>query len=100
MIDVKLSEVTIDTVKEYLRIDTDEEDELLNLIMLSANSLIKNRLLLNEEENLDDYEELSIALLILCSEMYDNRQYSIDKTNIVINPAVEMIFKNCLRHTL
>ena len=72
---MKISEVTIQNVKEYAHIYHDEDDFLLETIISASKSYIKNYTGLSDEA-LDEKEDLSIALLVLCNEMYDKRSYT------------------------
>jgi len=73
---MKVSEVNIDVLKNYIRIDTDEDDELLNQILSSVKKYIQHYTGLTLEE-IDQKEDMTIALFSLCAEMYDNRQYTV-----------------------
>nr|DAW46100.1 MAG TPA: head tail connector [Caudoviricetes sp.] len=33
-------------------------------------------------ENADQYESLAIAAMVLCADMYDNRDMTVDKANV------------------
>jgi len=73
---MKISEVNINVLKNYIRIDTDEDDELLNQILSSVKEYIQHYTGLTLEE-INQKEDMTIALFSLCAEMYDNRQYTI-----------------------
>lgn len=97
---MKVSEVTLATLKNYIRVDHDEDDVLLGAILVGAKAFIKgytglplvDDLATEEiEHNIDQHEDISIALLVLCSEMYDNRSYSVD--NHEVNPVVRTILQ-------
>ncbi|WP_321994824.1 head-tail connector protein [Clostridium butyricum] len=86
---MKYSEITISEVQAYLRLDDSEEEEkTLNIILAASKSFVKNYTGL-DDENLDKYEDLSIAILIICAELYDNRQFTVDKNTV--NPTIKMI---------
>lgn len=67
---MKWSEVTIKDVAEYLR--EDEEAELLTPILAAARSYILSYTGLKADEA-EEYEDLSLALLAVCADMYDKR---------------------------
>ncbi|MCI8285243.1 MAG: phage gp6-like head-tail connector protein [Firmicutes bacterium] len=67
---MKWSEVNIKDVAEYLR--EDEETELLTPILAAARSYILGYTGLTAEEA-EKYEDLSLALLAVCADMYDKR---------------------------
>lgn len=85
---MKYGEITIDTVKEYLRIDDNSEDNILKVILMSSKLMIKGYTGLSMDQ-LDQHEDLAIVVLVLCAELYDNRQFTADKSNI--SPAVKII---------
>ena len=94
---MKISEVTIDDLKEYANVDHDYDNNIFRNILLSSKSYIKSYTGLNEEQ-IDSKEELTIALMILCNEMYENRIYTVenDKVNKIVNSILDMHSINLL----
>lgn len=94
---MKISEVTIDDLKEYANVDHDYDNKIFNNILLSSKAYIKSYTGLNEEQ-IDSKEELTIALMILCNEMYENRIYTVenDKVNKIVNSILDMHSINLL----
>lgn len=89
---MKLSEVTIQTVSEYLKIDS--TDTMIPIILPAAKSYVLKYTGIAETDA-DNYEDLTIALLVLCSDMYDNRQMAVSGSNV--NRAVQSILDmHCL----
>lgn len=88
---MKLSEVTLETTKLILRIDTDDDDKMLSQIMDSAKGYILSFTGLTESE-IDNYPEAVHAFNCLCSDMYNNvvMQVTSDK----VNPTVNQILKS------
>ena len=90
---MKISEVTIQDLMEYAR-ETDESGETLKsfaLILASAKSYIKSYTGLSADQ-LDEKEDLTIALFVLATEMYENRVYT--ETGVKqssVNKVVESI---------
>lgn len=78
---MKLSEVTDAVVREYLRLPESGEDTALSVIMEAARNYILGYTGLSAEDA-DQYEDLTIAFLVLCSDMYDNRQMQVDGGNV------------------
>lgn len=76
---MKVSEITLEHVKNYLRVDTDEDDILLTALMDASKNYIKSYLGTDE---LDKYDDITIAYLCLIADMYDVREW---KTNIANN---------------
>ncbi len=88
-----ISEITLDVIKNYLRLDeTDEADNALleNLKTVAINYICDYTAIL--EENLDNYESFYIVVLILIQDMYDNRTLYVDKNNLnkVVGSILDM----------
>lgn len=77
---MKISEVTVFDVAEFARIDDPNEIELKELeeMMPSAVHYIKSYTGLTDDE-LDMYEDLTIAYKILIVDMFDNRNLQMEK---------------------
>ena len=86
---MKISEITVNNVVEYLRLEDGEynEAEIENLLNV-AKQFVKSYTGLTEEE-IDKHEDFYIVVMILCQDMYDNRSYYVDKNNL--NKVVETI---------
>lgn len=84
---MKINDVTVNDLKDYLNIMHDEDDTLIRSILYGTRAYIKNYTGLSTE-NMDKYDELSITLFVIASEMYDNRLMTVDKISKV-NPLVE-----------
>ena len=86
-----VSQVTVQTLKEYLRIDTNEENALLEAILAAGRQYIRSQTGLIDDE-CETKEDLSVALMVLCSEMYDNRSYTTNANRTAnTNKVVESI---------
>lgn len=84
---MKLSTIQANRVREYMRLEDD--DSLIELVIMpAAKSFIKSYTGLSDEA-MDEVESLTIAFLVLCDEMYDNRTYTVDKDTL--NPTVKTI---------
>jgi len=86
---MKISEITVNNVVEYLRLEDGEynEAEIENLLNV-AKQFVKSYTGLTDEE-IDQHEDFYIVIMILCQDMYDNRSYYVDKSNL--NKVVETI---------
>lgn len=79
---MKVSQITTIELVKYLRIDdVDEEYDLLNSLLSAAKAYVRDETGLTDEE-IDLHEDLSIAVMVIVSDLYDNRQTYVDKTNI------------------
>lgn len=85
---MKVSTITIKDIADYIRLtEVSKEDEsLLQNLLNIAKAFIKEN---TGVQNLDDYDDFSIVVFILCQDMYDNRTLYVDKTNL--NKVVETI---------
>lgn len=94
---MKISEVTINELKEYANVEHDLDDKLFNMILSAAKSYIKSYTGLTLEQ-IDDKEDLTIALMTLTNEMYDNRVFIIQdiKLNTFISSILDMYSVNLL----
>lgn len=85
-----VSQITASDVAEYLRITDATTDDMntLNTILNVAKVYVGEYTgrKLNE---LDDYKDIIIAVLILCQDMWDNRTLYVDNSNV--NKVVESI---------
>ena len=70
----KVSDITAESVAEYLRLDevTDSEINTLAMLISIATSYIKSYTGL-DDAGVDKYPEFVIVVLILCQDMWDNR---------------------------
>ena len=82
------NQVSVNDVKEYLRIYDDEDDAVIDTMLIAAKSFIVGYTGLSENE-IDEYEDLTAALLVLVAELYDNRLYTVD--NDKLNPIAKSI---------
>lgn len=94
---MKISEVTIEDLKEYAVVSHNLDDKLFSNILLASKAYIRSYTGLNDTA-LDEKEDLTIALMILCNELYDNRAYTVenDKSNKVVNSILDMHSINLL----
>ena len=86
----KVSDITIEDIRNYLRIaeGSAEDEQLISASLRVAKDYIKNYTGLSDE-GMDSHPDLITVVFVLCSDMYDNRAYYVDKTNM--NVLVESI---------
>lgn len=88
---MKLSEIDVPFVKEYLRQDGDEDNKLIGAILEGAKDYIV-KYTGQSLEQLEESEDLTIAVLVLCAEFYDNRTISVnDRLNLRVNIMLESL---------
>ena len=88
---MKLSELDVSFAKEYLRQDGEEDDKLIGAILEGAKDYIV-KYTGQSLEQLEESEDLVIAVLVLCTEFYDNRTISVnDRLNLRVNMMLESL---------
>ncbi|KQL54514.1 hypothetical protein AN964_14080 [Heyndrickxia shackletonii] len=94
---MKISDVTIDDLKEYAHVYHNEDDKLFTSILAAGKSYIKGYTGLSIEK-MDELEDITIVLFVLSNEMYDNRTFSVqdDKVNFVVKSILDMHSINLL----
>lgn len=85
---MKPNQITANDIANYLRLTEVDvaERELLEKLLVIAKTFIREN---TGVKDLDEYDDLSIAIFILCQDMYDNRTLYVDKGNM--NKVVEII---------
>ena len=87
----KVSEITAQSVAEYLRIaelTTADEDYITTLIGVAKDYILKYTGI-EDAEALDAYQDMIIVVYVLCQDMYDNRAMYVDNSNV--NKVVDNI---------
>lgn len=87
---VKVSDITITDVINYLRLEEVSEADraFLETALSSAKSFVYNYTGLSSEQA-DLYSEFVIAIYVLCQDMFDNRTLYVSSSNV--NKVVEAI---------
>lgn len=86
---MKLSELDLSLVKGYLRQDGDEDDRLIIAIIEASKSYICNYTGQSIEQ-LEEHEDVTVAVLVLIAEFYDNRTINVnDRLNLRMNTMLE-----------
>lgn len=78
----KVSEITVDDLKSYLRISDDlseDDKKYLSTILNVSKDYIKNN---TGMDDIDKYSDLVIVVFVLCQDMYDTRALYVDKNNV------------------
>ena len=77
----KVSEITVSSLADYLRLtelSQDEENTLNNMLNIAIN-FIKNY---TGQTDLDQFNDLVAVVFVLVQDMYDNRALYVDKSSI------------------
>ena len=83
-----VSDLTVAMVKNYLRVDTNIDDFLLSVILPAAKRFCAQYTGLTVED-LNKYEDMPLAVLAVCADMYEVRQVTLNGTQI--NPTTAQI---------
>lgn len=89
---MKVSEIDVEYLVDYLKLD-DPDDEDLKFVQTcldAAKSYIRGQTGLDDEK-IDTHEDMTIAVMVLVQDMYDNRRYYVDNKNV--NLVVDSIIK-------
>ena len=101
----KVSEITIQDVAEYIRVDSYDENEIETYLNIAKNYISNYTGIpeASEEEDgvaetLDSFADLVIVVYILCQDMYDNRSMYVNSGNInrVVQTILDMHTRNFL----
>lgn len=86
----KVSDITYQDVADYLRLVEVDNDEIntLNTLINVAKTFISNYTGRTNEE-LDNYQDFVIVVLVLCQDMWDNRTMYVESKNL--NNVIESI---------
>lgn len=82
---MKVSELTTETLAEYLRLD---DDTGLQMFLDAAKSYVKSYAGLTDED-MDKDDEIAICVLAVASDMFDQRQTQVGVNNSYINRLVD-----------
>ena len=86
---VKVSEVQVKNLADYLRLESSQyTDAELQIMLDAALAYMQSYTGLNLEE-LDKHEDFAVVVFVLVQDMYDNRSMYVDKNNL--NAVVETI---------
>lgn len=85
---MKTSELTLDVIKQYLRIDGNDDDILLNAF-LSASIQYCTSYMGCTLEDLEKYDDVTIVILALISDSYEVRQFT--TSTVTTNPIMQGI---------
>lgn len=101
MVKVKVREIDSNHIANYLRIDAESLEETeraeIERQIEVAKKYIENYTGLSRDE-VEDKEDLTQVIYVLCQDMYDNRSYYVEKNNkndMVMN-ILSMHSKNLL----
>lgn len=95
----KVSEITVDEIKTYLRISeiTEKDEKYLETIKKIIIDYIKNNTGLTDDD-IDKYSDLVAVFYVLCQDLYDTRSYYVDNNNVnvMVQSILDMHSRNLL----
>ncbi len=91
---MKISALRNDQIKEFCGID---DASLLEVYKTAAKDFIRGQTGLTDRE-IDAYDDLTIAYMILINDMSFNRDYSVNRAEV--NPAVDAILSMHARNLI
>lgn len=103
---MKVSEITVNDIANYLRLSeiSEEEKKNIELFLNIARNYIENYTGIPQKsedekaETLDTYPDFIIVVYVLCQDMYDNRVMYVDGKNI--NNSIKTILDMHTRNNL
>ena len=78
---IKLNQLTIKTLKQYLHIDYEDDDFDLALMLKGALAFII-KYTGKTYEQLCTYDDIVIVVIALCGEMFDERRYTTTRNSV------------------
>ena len=66
--------VTLEEMKQYLRVDFDDDDSVIQDLIIGAAKLCRDICRLETEEELDEIENAKVAVLYAVAYMYEHRE--------------------------
>lgn len=90
---MKASKITSEAVAEFIKLD--EVPEEMDMYISAAKSYVCSYTNLKEEE-IDKHEDMTIAIMVLIQDMYDNRSMYVDSSNVnkVVSSILDMHRRN------
>ena len=96
---MKVSEVTVLDAIHHAKEDAEDEDIVkdFNAFLTAAKSFIRSYTGLTFEQ-MDEHEDITIAMFVLINDMHDNRSYMVqhDKVNRTVQAILDMHSVNLL----
>lgn len=83
---MKVSELTLDIIKQYLRIDGNDDDILLQMLLASSIQYCTSYMGCTTED-LNKYDDVMIVVLSLIADSYEVRQFT--TSTITLNPVMQ-----------
>lgn len=83
---MKVSELTLDIIKQYLRVDGNDDDILLEMLLASSIQYCTSYMGCTQQD-LEKYDDVTIVVLALIADSYEVRQFT--TSTITLNPIMQ-----------
>lgn len=83
---MKVSELTLDIIKQYLRVDGNNDDLLLEMLLASSIQYCTSYMGCTDKD-LEKYDDVTIVVLSLIADSYEVRQFT--TSTITLNPIMQ-----------
>lgn len=93
---MKVSELTAEIIKDFCGISDGDSDNIITVLITSARAYIRGYTNLTDEE-IDGYEDITYACMVLVNEMYSQREYTISthrQVSLTVKNILNMYAKN------
>lgn len=96
----KVSEITVEDVADYIRVDDYVRSEIETYLNIAKSyiSSYTGIAVSGDGETIDDFADFVIVVFVLCQDMHDNRAMYVDSGNI--NKVVQTILDMHTRNNL
>ncbi|WP_295245584.1 head-tail connector protein [Veillonella sp.] len=86
-----VSDLTVELVADYIRADvTEETSKIINMCLQGAINYCCSYTGLEKSE-LDEHADMPLAVLALCAEFYDLRQFTVTTSNNVNRTTAQIL---------
>lgn len=92
---MKVSDITTTDLAAHLRLDS-ADDALLRPMLAAARDYVRGETGLTDAE-IDEHEELAIAVMVIVQDLYDNRAYT-DTNSGQSGPHANLVVSSILGH--
>ena len=91
---MKVSEISLETVKDYCGISDDDSDGIIAVLKGAAMAFIREYTGMTNEE-IDEAEDMEYAYMVLINDMFTNREYNSAQArkSTMLNPCVKTILE-------
>lgn len=92
---MKMTEITLEDIKSYLRVDGDDDDTFISAALEASRQYIRTYTA-QTDEFLDTCADIPMAVFALCADMYDVRQATVanDKANPLVRQILDSYSRN------